>query len=128
MFWNHSNAKADRTTNVSDPHRILAIWEVAVTREGLEVRPIGSELCPQDIALLARRLTQCDFSLTAAQVVMDFSNVRHFGPQWTVVLAMLLDLSRRLNGAVKVSGLQGQPAAVVSLYGRNRALRRLMAA
>lgn len=128
MFWNHLNAEADRKTNVADPHSILAIWEVAVTREGFMVRPIGSELSPRDIALLARRLTACDSSLTADRVVMDFSNVNHFGPQWTVVLAMLLDLSRRLNGAVTVSGLHGQPAAVASLYGRNRSLRRLLAA
>lgn len=128
MFWNLRHTETKRSTNDADCVNLLSRWEIAVTQDGLLIRPIGPELTPQDLAPLTRRLTQCDSTGAAQRVRFDFSTVRHFGPQWTVVLAMLLDLSRRLNGAVSVSGLQGQPAAVMSLYRNNQSLRRLIAA
>lgn len=127
MLRNLMNMKrTTRDNEAMTTANLLSNWEMVAGPEQLTIRPTGSVLSQNDLADLAARLQ--NLGISACEVVeFDLSGVDLIGPQWTVVLATLVHLSRKLAATCRLTGLHGQPAAAVDLYRRSSSLMRLVA-
>lgn len=118
--------KMNRAAKNNAADSLLSAWEVVAGPDRLTIRPTGSELSQQDLAILAARLEALGVS-AREEIEFDLSGVERIGPQWTVVLATLVHISRRVAATCRLTGLHGQPAAAVELYRRSASLMRLVA-
>lgn len=112
--------------NATAADSLLSAWEIVAGPDRLTIRPTGSELSQQDLCILAARLEAMGVS-AREEIEFDLSGVERIGPQWTVVLATLVHISRRVAATCRLTGLHGQPAAAVDLYRKSASLMRLVA-
>ena len=114
-------------TTPTDTSDLLTTCLLVASDDGvLQVRPLESTLTGAELAAILRSLSSSDVADGLKEVVFDLRNVDLIGPQWTVVLAMMIDFARRLAAKCRLVSLKGQPAAAASLYRRNAELMRLI--
>ncbi|MFQ5424990.1 MAG: hypothetical protein ACE5F9_13565 [Phycisphaerae bacterium] len=107
--------------------QLLARWRFAASVHGrLWVQPVSRLLSAAELVTFLKRIQRADSSVRFREVVFDLSEVETIGPQWTLVLALLVDFARRVEARCKVVSLHGQPAAAAALYRRNRELMSLI--
>lgn len=121
---NRTRTNEQNTTAQTDA--ILARWEIVVGLDSMIIRPVGPVLTQQDLGELAARLESTQAAAADTPIEFDFSGVEKIGPQWTIVLATLVHLSRKLSANCSITGLHGQPAAAVNLYRRSASLMNLV--
>lgn len=82
----------------------------------LIVRPTTGVLTTAAAKELLSDLAATGLAKEATRVVFDLAAVTQLGPQWTVVVALLIDFARRIPAACEMVNLSGQPAAVVAMF------------
>lgn len=103
----------------------LDVWELSVTQPGiLDIRPSVSKLSARMILDLRDRLRE-DETGKVDQIRVDFSNVSEFIGPWGIHFAVLIDLYRRFNGRLVVTGLQSKPASMAWLLRRSSEIRAI---
>jgi len=111
-------------------HRALHLlerWRFAVASDGfLWIQPAGPTLCHEDVARFLRLLQDVYDPESTREIVFDFGQVELLGPQWTLVLAHLLEFAGRVRPRVSVVSAHGQPAEVARLYRRSDAVCSLV--
>lgn len=114
--------RADRALQAptSQLEQPLGRWRFAVSAGSLRVQPMGPTLSPENTARLLGQLRRRHARGDLKEVVFDLSQIETIGPQWTVVLALLIGFARSTKACCRIVSLHGQPAAVVGLYRRNR--------
>lgn len=104
----------------SQSEQALGRCRFAVSTGSLRVQPAGPRLSSEDTARLLGQLRGWQARGDLKEVVFDLSQIETIGPQWTVVLALLIGFARSIKARCRIVSLHGQPAAVVGLYRRNR--------
>ena len=117
-----------RTPAIStDGNRLLATCLLVASDDGvLQVRPLETTLTGVELAAILRSLNAAEVAQGLKEVVFDLRNVELIGPQWTVVLAMMIDFARRLAARCRLVSLKQQPAAAASVYRHSPELMRLI--
>jgi hypothetical protein len=72
------------------------------------------------------KLRRTDATVHLKEIVFDLSHVEMLGPQWTVVLALLIAFARGAVARCRVVSLHGQPAGVLGLHRHNRDVAALV--
>ncbi len=112
---------------LASAEQLLARWRFAASADGrLWVQPAGRRLSAADLVTFLQRIRRADSSVRFREVVFDLSEVESIGPQWTLVLALLMDFARRVEARCTIVSLHGQPAAAAALYHHNRELMSLI--
>lgn len=93
----------------------------------LRIQAMDAELRSADLHALLTSVT-CAGLDGWSRIEIDFSCVRGIGAQWSLVWAMIMDFARKVRGNCRLIGLQGEPAAMASMYRCNRELMSLLAA
>jgi anti-anti-sigma regulatory factor len=123
MFGGNSK-KRNSTGNIM----LLEICDLVAAADGrLWIRPLSPTLTAAELGGILQALKHSDLGSTFQQVVFDLSRVEMMGPQWTVILAMLMDFARQTAARCRIASLKEQPAAVVRLYRLSTELMRLIA-
>lgn len=119
---NRALRSASETAN-----RTLQQWRVDASVDGvLRIQPAGPVLRHRELADFLESVRGALDDGVIRHVIIDLARVETIGPQWTVVLAMLLDFANTVRAECHVVSLRGQPAAVAAFYQRNRAVARLV--
>lgn len=125
MRFSRRNRKLDEA--LDNAEQIMARWSFAIEAGGvLAIRPTGHALAAAELSDFLQRVSAACRNEMVDEVVFDLSEVEVIGPQWTLVLALLIDFARNVDARCRVVALQGQPAAAASLYRRNRELMGLI--
>jgi len=112
---------------VEEAERLLRRWEYGVRADGgLWIHPAGPVLETRELGTFLRLLADIFAEDAPAEVVFDLSAIEYLGPRWTVALAMFIDFAQRVNAPCRIAGIEGQPAAVASLYHRSPQVRALL--
>lgn len=107
--------------------RTLRRWRLAASKNGLLwIRPAGPTLDQGELAGFLDLLKDACALGCTRRVVFDFAELEFIGPQWTLVLAELLDFARRVPARCALVSVRGQPAAVTALYRMNRDVAALL--
>lgn len=101
---------------------------LALDSGSMGVQPTTSTLNPGDVADVLAGLLLNDVLSGLSEVVFDLSRVETIAPNWTLVLAMLIDFARKAGMPCRVIGMQAQPAAAAAMYRMNKELRGLISA
>jgi S-adenosylmethionine:diacylglycerol 3-amino-3-carboxypropyl transferase len=126
-MFNSKRNQGDK--NVRDNSISEDLFAFAATATGtLEVQARGSTLSPEVTSSLLAYLSRVNILSGFSEIVFDLRNVRAITPNWTLVLAMIMNFARYAGLRCRVVGLQAQPAAAVMMYRRNVELRALLAA
>ena len=93
-----------------------ARWDLATSLPGvLHVRKRGPALRYEEIQQVADRLLKGRLDEALSEIVFDFGDVHEIETPWTPVVAHLIDLALNARVSCRVTGLHGQPAAIVGL-------------
>lgn len=107
--------------------RTLQRWRFAGSKDGLLwIRPAGPALEPGELAGFLQLLEDACARGCTHHIVFDFAELEFIGPQWTLVLAELLDFARKVPARCALVSVRGQPAAVTALYRKNRDVAALL--
>ncbi|MFO0972149.1 MAG: hypothetical protein U1A27_01745 [Phycisphaerae bacterium] len=89
-----------------------------VTRQAgeLVIEPTAEILDTRTLATLLAEIEADELAAGVQRVTFDLNRVAQLGPQWTVVVAMLIGFARRIPAACRLDRLRGQPAAVLTLF------------
>jgi hypothetical protein len=109
-FWKKQPKRAESWTFEMSPPGVL------------HVRGLTSSLCYEDVRGMTERLLGAGIDQMLAEIVFDFRGVREFRAPWTPVVAKLIDFARRSRAVCRLIALEGQPAAIVSLF--KKSIRR----
>lgn len=94
----------------------------------LHIRPLAATLEFGELHNLLDCLCLSATFGDVREVVFDLSLVSNLGPNSTLIWAMLMSFARQARITCRLKGLSGGPAAVASMYRRNRELMALLAA
>ncbi len=125
MRWRRTDADLGAMTSAAE-------WEPecwrfkASTAGSLRIQPAGPTLSHEELAWLLDRLQRRHADAGVEEIVFDLSRVEAIGPQWTLVLALLIGFARSVKARCRVVSLHGQPANVVQLYRRNHDVALLL--
>jgi hypothetical protein len=122
--WVTRSEKRNAAESAAD---ILARWEIRIAPEGMVLRPRTTTVGAEDMRRIAERIIEVQQTGDPMPVTFDFSGVNVIGPQWTIVLAFLVNVARRCSSRCRIVGLQGQPAAAADLYCTSRGAAALVA-
>ena len=123
MFPSRSKTR----TTTDDGNKILNVCHLVACDNGtLHVQPLAATLTTAELAEIIGCLSRASATEGLKEIVFDLRHVEVIGPQWTVVLAMLIDFARRLDAKCKLISLNEQPAAAASLYRRSAELMKLI--
>jgi hypothetical protein len=102
-------------------------WVLATPCPGvLQVRKRGPALRYDEVQHVANRLRKSRLDETLSEIVFDLSDVHEIETPWTPVVARLVDLARNARPSFRVTGLHGQPAAIVGLLLGDSSYRLLL--
>jgi len=89
---------------------------VAAADGRLWVQPTAATLVAAELGEILVGLSRSGVGAGSTEIVFDLSRVEVIGPQWTVILAMLMNFARQTSARCRIASLKAQPAAVVALY------------
>src|ERR1043166_2354161 len=113
-MFNSKRNQGDK--NVRDNSISEDLFAFAATATGtLEVQARGSTLSPEVTSSLLAYLSRVNILSGFSEIVFDLRNVRAITPNWTLVLAMIMNFARYAGLRCRVVGLQAQPAAAVMM-------------
>jgi anti-anti-sigma regulatory factor len=119
--------RSKRRTTTDDSCKILSVCHLVACDNGtLHLQPLSATLTTAELAEIIRCLSRVSVTENLKEIVFDLRHVEVIGPQWTVVLAMLIDFARRLDAKCRLISLNEQPAAAASLYRRSAELMKLI--
>lgn len=106
---------------------ILSRFGIAASSAGtLWIRPIGPALEYEELDLILDRILDEAADRVMNELLLDFGQVEWIAPPWTAVVARLIDFARQSEVPCRLVGLHGQPAALISFFGDNPVIRRLL--
>jgi anti-anti-sigma regulatory factor len=118
----------NKKRNSAESTRLLDVCDLAAAADGrLWIRPLAPILTAAELGEILPVLKTSELGATFQEIVFDLSRVEMMGPQWTVILAMLMDFARQTTVRCRIASLKDQPAAVVGLYRLSTELMRLIA-
>lgn len=93
-------------------------WRFAVSGGLVRIQPIGPTLTPAETVELIECVRRGYGDTELKEIVFDLAQVKTIGPQWTLVLGLLISFACSVKAHCRVISLHEQPANVVGLYRR----------
>lgn len=121
------SSKTKTPATIDETCKILSVCQLVACDSGtLHVQPLAATLSTAELAEIIRCLSRASVTDGLQEIVFDLRHVKLIGPQWTIVLAMLIQFARCFAAKCRLVSLNEQPAAAASLYRRNSELMKLI--